>query len=87
MIKPVLGADKKKKDAKSGSQDQRLPKADTCFFNFELPSYSTKEVMKRQIMFAISFDNVSLNAEQEEMNDKNSGGGFTDGGGSESEEE
>lgn len=67
MIKPVLGADKKKKDAKSGSQDQRLPKADTCFFNFELPSYSSKEVMRRQILFAISFDNVSLNAEQEDM--------------------
>jgi len=27
--------------------DQRLPKADTCFFNFELPRYSSKEVMKR----------------------------------------
>mgnify|MGYP003907706613 CR=1 FL=1 len=47
--------------------DQRLPKADTCFFNFELPSYSSKAVMKRQILFAISFDNVSLNAEQEDM--------------------
>jgi hypothetical protein len=27
--------------------DQRLPGADTCFFNFELPKYSSKEVMKR----------------------------------------
>jgi other hect domain ubiquitin protein ligase E3 len=40
-----------------------LPKADTCFFNFELPNYSSKEAMKKRILFAISFDNVSLNAE------------------------
>ena len=69
LIKPALAANPGK-DAGSGastSMDQRLPKADTCFFNFELPSYSSKAVMKRQIMFAISFDNVSLNAEQEDM--------------------
>ena len=62
LIKPVLEGSN---DGTSG--DQRLPKADTCFFNFELPKYSSKEVMKRQIIFAISFDNVSLNAEQQDM--------------------
>lgn len=51
----------------AGSLDQRLPKADTCFFNFELPKYSSKAIMRAQIMFAISFDNVSLNAEAEDM--------------------
>lgn len=59
MVKPVI--------KESGSKDQRLPKADTCFFNFELPKYSCKEAMRRQILFAIGFDNVSLNAEQEDM--------------------
>lgn len=73
LIKPALavGAGKKKEAAPATagptSMDQRLPKADTCFFNFELPAYSSKAAMKRQILFAISFDNVSLNAEQEDM--------------------
>lgn len=65
MVKPVIDEDKKRKE--SGNKDQRLPKADTCFFNFELPKYSSKAAMKRQVLFAISFDNVSLNAEQEDM--------------------
>jgi hypothetical protein len=69
LIKPVQVTDKKKKDQsklyQAGDPDQRLPKADTCFFNLELPSYSSKEIMRRQLLFAVSFDNVSLNAEQE----------------------
>jgi len=65
LIKPVQVADKKKKDQATANQDQRLPKADTCFFNLELPAYSSKEVMRRQLLFAVCFDNVSLNAEHE----------------------
>jgi other hect domain ubiquitin protein ligase E3 len=38
MIKPMLSANK--------NQDLALPKADTCFFNIELPDYSTKAIMK-----------------------------------------
>lgn len=30
-----------------------------------LPRYSTKQAMKEKILFAITFDNVGLNAEQE----------------------
>ncbi len=41
-----------------------LPKADTCFFNFELPSYSCIEVMRTKIIQAITFDCVSMNAEE-----------------------
>jgi hypothetical protein len=33
MIKPMINKQ---------NQDQALPKADTCFFNIELPAYSTK---------------------------------------------
>lgn len=33
MIKPMLNNQK---------PDQALPKADTCFFNIELPNYSSK---------------------------------------------
>jgi other hect domain ubiquitin protein ligase E3 len=36
MIKPTL---------RDGDQNKFLPKADTCFFNFELPNYLTKEVL------------------------------------------
>jgi len=43
--------------------DGALPKADTCFFNLELPSYSSKEVMRDRMRFAITFDCDSMNAD------------------------
>jgi hypothetical protein len=43
--------------------DGALPKADTCFFNLELPPYSTKEVMRDRLRFAITFDCDSMNAD------------------------
>lgn len=46
-----------------GDHDKLLPKADTCFFNFELPRYSSAEVMTERILLAINFDCDSLNAE------------------------
>lgn len=52
---------------RDGHSDGRLPKADTCFFNFELPKYSSKEVARRQLLYAISADNKTLNAEQDAM--------------------
>lgn len=30
--------------------DKWLPKADTCFFNFKLPNYSTKEVILKKYL-------------------------------------
>lgn len=53
-IKPYI--DKKKKDI--------FPKADTCFFSFEIPEYSSKEIMKNRIISAINLDNVSINADK-----------------------
>ena len=32
---------------------RRLPKADTCFFTLHLPAYSTSEVLRERIMYAI----------------------------------
>ena len=58
MIKPVTA-----KGSGDKYYDKRLPEADTCFFNFGLPKYSSKEIMKKQILSAITLDNVSLNAE------------------------
>lgn len=45
--------------------DGALPKADTCFFNLELPDYSSKEIMKQRILLAIYTDSDSMNAEAE----------------------
>ena len=52
MIKPAM---------KTSYGDGALPKADTCFFNLELPDYSSKEIMKEKILLAIHttwLDNV-----------------------------
>jgi len=54
MIKPSLNA---------AHGDNALPKADTCFFNLELPNYSSKEVMRRKLLLAIHTDCDSMNAE------------------------
>jgi other hect domain ubiquitin protein ligase E3 len=43
--------------------DGALPKADTCFFNLELPEYSSKEIMRDRIRFAILTDCESMNAD------------------------
>lgn len=55
MIKPAM---------KTQHGDGALPKADTCFFNLELPDYSTKEVMRQRILLAIHTDCDSMNAEE-----------------------
>ena len=55
MIKPMMN---------ERSSDQALPKADTCFFNIELPNYSTKEVLKTKLLLAINMDCVSINADE-----------------------
>lgn len=36
------------------NQDELLPKADTCFFNIELPAYSTEEIMREKLLLAIT---------------------------------
>jgi other hect domain ubiquitin protein ligase E3 len=60
MIKPMLNKQ---------NPDQALPKADTCFFNIELPQYSTKEILKQRILLAINLDNVSINGDREQPDD------------------
>lgn len=53
------------------SQDLALPKADTCFFNIELPDYSTQAIMKEKLLLAVNLDNVSINADDNIFNDDN----------------
>ena len=40
--------------SKSGMQDQFLPEADTCFFVLKLPTYSSKEILRERLLYAIS---------------------------------
>jgi hypothetical protein len=58
MIKPSLN---------QNYGDGALPRANTCFFNFELPKYSSKEILKEKLLLAIRTDNRSMNAEQQEL--------------------
>ena len=58
MIKPSLN---------QSYGDGTLPRANTCFFNFELPNYSNKEILRDKILLAIRTDNRSMNAEQQEL--------------------
>ncbi|CAD8163525.1 unnamed protein product [Paramecium octaurelia] len=43
--------------------NKALPKADTCFFNLELPNYSSKDILKKQLLTAINLDCDSMNAD------------------------
>ena len=42
-----------------------LPRADTCFFFLSLPDYSDKQTMKKMISIAIKMDNVGMNGDKE----------------------
>jgi len=44
-------------------KDGALPKADTCFFNLELPNYSSRSILKERLLIAINTDCDSMNAE------------------------
>ncbi|GLE01309.1 hypothetical protein PINS_up010139 [Pythium insidiosum] len=37
----------------SGTADQQLPKSHTCFFALQLPRYSTDEICRKQLLYAI----------------------------------
>ena len=37
------------------TNDGELPKAHTCFFQIDLPNYSTEEIMEKRILTAIRF--------------------------------
>lgn len=58
MIKPMI--------ANNRNQDLALPRADTCFFNIELPDYSAKAIMREKILLAVNLDSVSINADEKQ---------------------
>lgn len=44
--------------------DRILPKADTCFFNIQLPVYTSFDILQEKITIAIHIDCDSMNAEE-----------------------
>ncbi len=55
FIKPVAGAPAAGAGA-PGAADGLLPRADTCFFNLELPAYSSVEVMRARMTTVATLD-------------------------------
>ena len=49
---------------KNDKNKNGFPKADTCFFNLELPNYTAKNIMKKNLLIAIGLDNNSMNADK-----------------------
>eukprot|EP01083_Nonionella_stella_P254505 874454_1 len=55
MIKPSSSS-------KTSNQNMLLPKADTCFFNLELPKYSSKQTLRERLLLAITMS-LSMNGD------------------------
>jgi len=41
---------------KNSNQDHALPHADTCFFNVEIPAYSSQEIMRKRLTTVVNMD-------------------------------
>ncbi len=56
LIKPVMAAGASAGGSAPYEVDNLLPRADTCFFNLELPAYSSEEVMLKRMLTVLSID-------------------------------
>jgi other hect domain ubiquitin protein ligase E3 len=65
-------------NVKAGKKtDMSLPKADTCFFNLEMPIYSSKDLLREKLFKAIT-ESVSMNADEPLRDDIPAHRGFED---------
>eukprot|EP01122_Echinamoeba_exundans_P001572 TRINITY_DN115_c0_g1_i2.p1 TRINITY_DN115_c0_g1~~TRINITY_DN115_c0_g1_i2.p1 ORF type:complete len:3572 (-),score=989.42 TRINITY_DN115_c0_g1_i2:58-10773(-) len=55
LIKPFTG---------TSHPDSTFPRADTCFFNLSLPEYSSPEILRERLLFAIHTDADSMDADE-----------------------
>lgn len=55
LIKPFTGV---------GDPNKAFPKADTCFFNLMLPAYTTKQILREKLLYAIFTDADSMNGDE-----------------------
>jgi len=59
------------KPAPSTDPNSMFPQADTCFFNLSLPEYTSQQVLKEKLLFAINTDSDSMDADQPQDQDAN----------------
>jgi len=52
------------KPAPSTDANAMFPQADTCFFNLTLPEYTSQQILKEKLLFAINTDADSMDADQ-----------------------
>lgn len=52
---PGEGSDNHSISFISSDGDKKLPIAHTCFFEIEIPKYSSQEIMKEKMLYAIRF--------------------------------
>lgn len=64
LIKPYM---------RTGNPDLVFPKADTCFFNLELPNYSSQAILKQKLLTAILTDSDSMDADTREVSKERTG--------------
>jgi len=55
MIKPFSGL---------ADPNAAFPKADTCFFNIQLPEYTSQRILREKLLYAIYTDSHSMNADE-----------------------
>ena len=61
LIKPVRGGD--------GDVDSLLPHSDTCFFNLELPAYSSRAIMQQRLLQACEMGQWGLSGDDGALHD------------------
>ena len=47
----------------SGAADARFPRSDTCFFNVELPRYSSERVLRERLVYAMQTQTMDADDE------------------------
>ena len=62
---------------RNSNMDDLLPEAETCFFTFKLPKYSSLEKLTEKVLIAIKLDCISMNAEEKhnQFHHRRGGGG------------
>jgi len=72
------------KASSSAYPDKTLPKSDTCFFNLMLPAYSSKEIMKEKLIYAVtSCSSMDADNDVEDIHERRGGRGGRGFGGEE----
>lgn len=62
------------KASSQSNPDKSLPKSDTCFFNLMLPAYSTEDIMKERLVYAVtSCSSMDADNDVEDIHERRGG--------------